>query len=80
MMDGKLSELYFIKINQNFVTLKYENNIVGYTILTDKDINYPIILQKYQKEGNMLKKFIDLLNKQFSVKILNSPHHLNELV
>jgi hypothetical protein len=71
----------FIKTYTKFITFKDNNNIVGYAILDDK-IYYPIILQNYQKSGDMLFEFIKLINNLFGnfgkFNIL-SPHNLNEV-
>jgi len=75
--DEFLNMIHFIKLKQNFVELKYENNIVGYAIVSDK-IYYPIILQEYQKEGDVLFEFNKLLSGRFSTKEILSPHNLNE--
>jgi hypothetical protein len=75
--DEFLNMINFIKINQKFISLKDDNNIVGYAILDDK-IYYPIVLQNYQKSGDMLSEFIKLINKEFSKSEILSPHNLNE--
>jgi hypothetical protein len=71
--DEFLNMINFIDSKQNFVTLKYENNIVGYSIVTDTHINYPIILQEYQKEGDVLFEFNNLISKKIGKKQINSP-------
>lgn len=76
--DEFLNMIDFINLNQKFVILKNENNIAGYAILTDTHINYPIILQEYQKEGDMLFEFNKLIITENSRKQINSPHNLNE--
>jgi len=75
--DEFLNMIHFINLKQNFVELKNENNIVGYAIVSDK-IYYPIILQEYQKEGDVLFEFNKLLSGRFSTKEILSPHNLNE--
>ena len=76
--DEFLNMINFIDSKQKFVTLKYENNIVGYSIVTDTHINYPIILQEYQKEGDVLFEFNNLISKKIGKKQINSPHNLHE--
>jgi len=75
--DEFLNMIHFFNSGQTFVELKYENNIVGYAIVGDK-IYYPIILQEYQKEGDVLFAFNKLLSVRFSTKQILSPHNLNE--
>lgn len=75
--DEFLNMIHFFNSGQTFVELKYENNIVGYAIVGDK-IYYPIILQEYQKEGDVLFEFNKLLSVTFSTKQILSPHNLNE--
>jgi hypothetical protein len=75
--DEFLNMINFIKTDTKFITFKDNNNIVGYAILDDK-IYYPIVLQNYQKSGDMLSKFIKLINEKFSKSKILSPHNLNE--
>lgn len=76
--DEFLNMIHFINLNQKFVILKHENNIAGYAIVNDTHINYPIILQEYQKEGDVLFEFNKLIIKENGKKQINSPHNLNE--
>ena len=75
--DEFLNMIHFIKLKQNFIELKYENNLVGYAIVGDK-IYYPIILQEYQKKGDVLFEFNKLLIKTYGKTQILSPHNLNE--
>ena len=77
--DEFLNMINFIHLNQKFVKLIYENNIVGYAILTDTHINYPIILQEFQKEGDVLFEFNKLIINNYGKREINSPHNLNEV-
>lgn len=76
--DEFLNMIHFINLNQKFVILKHENNIAGYAIVNDTHINYPIILQEYQKEGDVLFEFNKLIIKENGKKQIISPHNLNE--
>jgi len=75
--DEFLNMIHFFNSGQTFVELKYENNLVGYAIVGDK-IYYPIILQEYQKKGDVLFEFNKLLIKTYGKTQILSPHNLNE--
>jgi hypothetical protein len=60
------------KTDKKFITLKDDNNIIGYAILDEK-INYPIILPP----GNMLFEFNKSIIEKFGKLQINSPHNFN---
>ena len=77
----EVSKLMFIHNGKNIsndTNYKLNDYNIIHIFVNDIHINYPIILQEYQKEGDILFEFNKLIIKENGKKQINSPHNLNE--